>query len=239
MSERRSDPASGAPRTGADPQGVQPSEAADWPPEWTRSPIVDEQTRGIWAISPGGATTLAVWRQVPDSTEFDRSLVAVPFVFRPEVAVAQARALVEAAGRRPPGLAEDQWQSLLATVWPELTEEQKRSGDEILHAVRKRKALDEGLDELVDRHLRGTSGLELSEEAAAALRPQGPGRPPWTRRMFEDHWEAAFQETKKRIGRKPTIAEVAAHFQGLDGLALDPHHVLGLRRRWMRGKLPE
>ncbi len=239
MSEPPGDPASSAPGTDLGGGGCQANEAAGWPPEWTRSPMVDDQTRGLWAISPHGATYLAVWRQVPDSTEFDRSLVAVPFVYRPEVAVAQARALVEAARGRRPELAEDQWQRLLTTVWPELTEEQKRNGDEILDTVRRRKALHEGLDELVDRRLRGVSGLELSEDAAAALRPQGPGRPPWTRQVFEDHWQAAFQEAMRGIGREPKIAEVASHFRGLDGLALDPHHVLGLRRRWMRGKLPE
>jgi hypothetical protein len=83
---------------------------------------------------------------------------------------------------------------------------------------------------------RATSRRSLSAEATAALDPRKPGRPRWTRSVFEEHWEDALAAADKQ----KTIAEIAFVFVGLDGsVGVNPEHLRSLVRRWRRGQLPE
>ncbi|MGC8635249.1 MAG: hypothetical protein ACP5VP_11445 [Candidatus Limnocylindrales bacterium] len=155
MSRRASGAAGKVARTDTAPEGARPSHAADQPPEWAQDPAMD----GLMGASFGGQfiaantrAAQAIWRQVPGVTEFDAELALAPLGHVPsEVAVAQARALVEARRRRPRSIPEDRWQHHLARVWDGLNEEERQDPEEILNGVLGKVATEHGAKRLMDR----------------------------------------------------------------------------------------
>lgn len=125
------------------------------PPDWARIPELD----GIQRSSFGGVLVMrnaqaaqAIWRQVSGATEFDATLALTPFGdVLPDVAVARAKALVQARRDRPPRVTEDRWQRHLRRVWEDLSEEQQQNPEEVLIA-----ALKEEAGERAARRLRTT-----------------------------------------------------------------------------------
>lgn len=82
----------------------------------------------------------------------------------------------------------------------------------------------------------GSPQRNLSTSAASGLAKRTPGRPAWTRALFEARWEEAYGLTEA----PRTIANVADQFEGLDGrVGIDPEHLRDLRSRWRRHELPE
>ena len=95
------------------------------PPGWT----------ALHASTAGGRLYVAVWREFPDMTqlELDCAIAPPPGIawLEPVDAVARIRAMREARTRRL-DLADDQWQRLVHRAWPNLTEAQRLSAQEIL-----------------------------------------------------------------------------------------------------------
>ena len=155
MSRRASGAAGKVARTVAGPEGARPSHVANQPPEWAQRPVMDGLARAsFWGHLTVANTRAAraVWRQVPGTTEVDRVLALAPYgVVLPKIAVARARALVEAARRRPRSIPEDGWQRHLARVWDGLTEEERQDPEEILNGVLGKVATNHGAKRLRDR----------------------------------------------------------------------------------------
>ncbi len=134
--------------------GARPGHEAT-PPDWARIPELD----GIQRSSFGGVLATrnaqaaqAIWRQVSGATEFDATLALTPFGnVLPYVAVARAKALVQARRHRPPRITEDRWQRHLRRVWEDLSEELQQNPEEVLIA-----ALKEEVGERAARRLRTT-----------------------------------------------------------------------------------
>ena len=211
----------------------------EWPPEWLEQAAREgmEVPPVAWRSGAFGVAYMDVWWNVPESSPFERRLVAALAPGQRELrsgeAVAMARALLEAQRQRP-DLADDARQGRIAEAWSGLAWEQRTDPRAILAAVTER----EVLDELVDRRLGADANAPrgLSDQAAAGLAPRKPGRPGWTRRLFDERWESA-----NRLAEEPkTIPHVADHFGAFDGtVGIDPDHLRRLVRRRHRGELPE
>jgi hypothetical protein len=194
---------------------------AELPPGWT----------ALNVSTTAGNLYLAIWRAFPDATPFEYGCAMAsppgPSWIRPGDAVARVRALREAQGGRS-DLPEDVWQRCVRLVYPTLSEQERQNPKEILTAVAALRPHD---DNAVADRPRGLSG-----QAAAGLAPRKPGRPGWTRRLFEEHWEAASRLTKE----PKTIPNVADHFEALDGTSgIDSESLRVLVRRHRRGELRE
>ncbi len=142
-------------RTDTEPDGARPSHAADQPPTWAQLPAMDVWTRASLAGQLAEANTRAaqaIWREVPGTTKVDRTLALAPNgAVLPELAVARASALVEAARRRPRSVPDDRWQRHLPRVWDGLTEDERQDPEMVLNAV-----LQEEAGERAARRLRKT-----------------------------------------------------------------------------------
>ncbi len=196
---------------------------AELPPSWT----------ALDASTMAGHLYVAVWRAFPDATRFEHAYAMAPLPgqdlgwLRAADAVARVGALREARGGRS-DLPEDVWQWCVSDQYPKLSEQGRQNAKAILTAIAMLRPQD---DPAITDRPRGLSG-----EAAAGLAPRKPGRPPWTRELFEEHWERAYGLTKK----PKTIPRVAAHFKTLDGYPeIDPETLSRLRLRHKRGELPE
>jgi hypothetical protein len=200
---------------------------AELPPGWT----------AIDASTATGHLYVAVWRAFPDATRFEHECALAPLPgqdlswLRAGDAVARVGALREARGGRL-DLPEDVWRWCIRLVYPTLSEQERQNPNEILTAIAALRPDADGRDDnTIADHPRG-----LSVEAAAALAPRKPGRPAWTRGLFEEHWERAYRLTKK----PKTIPRVAAHFEALDGYSeIAPKTLSRLRHKHEKGALPE
>jgi hypothetical protein len=210
-----------------------------WPPEWLEQADREGMAEPpiAWRINGWGAAYITVWWNVPESTPFERRLVAGLAtglrLLRDEEAVAMARALLEAQCQRA-DLADDAGRGRIADAWWGLTWEQRTDPGAILAVVTER----EVLNELVDRRLNANANAPrgLSDQAAEGLAPRGPGRPKWRRGPFDEDLESAY-----RLSKDPkTIPELASHFVALDGtVGVDPRYLRRLMARRRRGELPE
>lgn len=99
------------------------------------------------------------------------------------------------------------------------------------------------VDGLVDR-IAAYLPLPMGDESAlpdARLAPRRPGRPPWTRALFLERWQDAVNAAarneegrRRRLGREPSLADIAAEFRALDGTrGMAPEHLRRLRGRFM------
>jgi len=220
-------------------QEIRRPSADEWPPEWleqaNREGMVEPPI--AWRISSWGVAYIDVWWNVSESTLFERRLVAGlaagQRLLRSGEAVAMARALLEAQRQRA-DLADDAGQGRIADAWWGLTWEQRMDPGAILAAVTER----EVLDGLVYRRLNANAIAPrgLSDQAAERLAPQNAGRPKYRRGPFDERFERAFA-----LAEEPkTNANIAAHFEGLDGtVGIDPEYLRSLRRKRRRGELPE
>ena len=182
------DPTEVAPVQRDDATGAAPS-AGGVPPDWARIPELD----GIQLSSFGGVLIMrnaqaaqAVWRQVPGVTEFDAELALAPYGgVLPDVAVARARALVQARRGRLARLPVDRWRRHLRRAWDELSEEQKTNPEAVRLAAARE---------------------EASEQAARRLMKtrHPPGRPPVDR----DERLRAVQDAVKALGEEEGLDQV-------------------------------
>jgi hypothetical protein len=181
----------------------------------------------------GGYLYVPIWVEFPDVTSFEygcaRASPPDPGLLRPEQAVLRVAALRDARGGRP-DLSDGAWQRCVGLVYPTLNEEERQSAEDILTAVGDLRPPQDN-DETVAEQPRGRSG-----EAPAGLAQGTPGRPAWTRALFEGRWEKAYALTEE----PRTIPNVAVWFEALDGtVGIDPEYLRDLRRRWRRHELPE
>ena len=209
-------------------------------------------TRHQWAeLTVSGAATMAAWRAAPGGTLFDRRLALRPANplagALPEAAAGRAAALAEARRLRPDEIAETVWDHLIEGLWDSLAEEQRRDAHEILHVALKRKSREDHerlrrqtLDELIRERSGLTVGRSLDKGAAELLRRRRPGRPGWTKQRVLEHWQEAYSEAMRQLGRPPSKTEAEGHFRALNGSTfLDPDRVRRLLRQYESGEIPE
>lgn len=206
-----------------------------WPAEWVEQATRDGMAEPPvwWRTNDVGVAYLAVAWNVSESSAFERELAVQ--LLESQGAVAAARALLESRRRRP-DLATD---TAVGRVWPNLSREQRMNANEILAAIVESTGRD-AQHGVVVRRLGGEVPRGLSDEAAAALEPGKRGRRPWTRALFEEHWEEAYGEAAAVATVEPTLAEIAAFFRLLDGtVGTDPEYVRKLRSKARSLGLPE
>ncbi len=103
-----------------------------------------------------------------------------------------------------------------------------------------RTSMVDGLVERIAAYLPLPMG-ETSTVPDARLLPRRPGRPAWTRALFLERWQEAASMAaadpdgpRRRLGRDPSLADIAVVFRSLDGTqGMTPESLRRLRRRFM------
>ncbi len=102
------------------------------------------------------------------------------------------------------------------------------------------KSMRDGLVDRIAAYLPLPMG-ETSTVPDARLLPRRPGRPAWTRTLFLARWQEAARIAaadpdgpRRRLGRDPSLADIAVVFRSLDGTqGMTPESLRRLRRRFM------
>jgi hypothetical protein len=123
-------------------RGAPESGAGRYPPEWLEQSLATGVDPVLWATTSGGAILLAVWEEFPDATPAEYELAAMPaageeWLPTPQEAVGWVRALRDAEGqiRRGFRLSGGRWQRLARHIWPNLSQQQRRSAEAIVEAA--------------------------------------------------------------------------------------------------------